>query len=85
MEGFAKSVKYKLIKYKPELVSGYEQTSTIGGRVLLCVLTRKNGFEVVIDCKLRVQKIPFDGEEFIQPNGKDANLDDIPISIKTAF
>ena len=84
-EGFAKSVKQELIKYKPELVSGYEQTAAMGGRVLLRVLTKKNGFEVVIDCELRARRIPFDDEEFIQQNGEDANLDEIPISSKKAF
>ena len=51
--GFEKSVKKVLKKYKPELISGYDQMANMSGRVLLRVLTKTNGFEGVIEYKIR--------------------------------
>ena len=78
-------MKQELKIYKPEVESSYEQTATIGSMVLICVLTRKNSIQVVTDCELRARKIPFSDTDSIKQNGEDANLDEIPISVKKAF
>ena len=51
---------------------------------MFCVSTKTNGFEEVIDCKIRVQKI-LEDDKFIKQYGEDADLEEISITSKMIF
>ena len=72
MKDFEQAVKGPEKLYQAELVSGYQQTATMGGRVMGSFLSKANGvrlpFPIVkeIDCELMARKIPTDDKEFIK-------------------
>ena len=80
--GIEKSTKKVPKKYKPELISGYEQTANMGGRVSLRVLTQTNVFKGVIDYESRAKKIQIVDHEFIKQYGEDVDLGKISITSK---
>lgn len=66
-----------LKQYKDELPKGYTLTSLMDGRVLLRILTKKNGFEDAIDAELIARKIPEEDVAFIKKLGGNAKLDSV--------
>lgn len=83
-ESFAKALTEDLKQYKDELPKGYTLTPIMGGRVLLRILTKKNGFEDAIDAELVARKIPEEDTEFIKKQGEDADLSSVSIKTKKA-
>ena len=88
---FERAVKRPEKTYQAELVSGYQQTATMGGRVLFSFLSKANGvrlhlpIEDAIDKEIMARKIPTDNEDFLKQHGEDAVLTEIPINAKKKY
>lgn len=83
-EEFAESVLKALKFYKAELVSGYDQTAAMGGKLLLSVLSGKNGFEKQIDDEVVARGITTT-QGFIDKHGEDVDLNLLGIKEKKEY
>ena len=91
MHDFERAVKGPEKTYQAEKVMGYQQTATMGGRLLFTFLTKANGvrlhlpIEDAIDKEIIARKIPTDDEDFLKQHGEDAVLSEIAINIKKRY
>ena len=84
-EGFAKSVKKQGRVYAAELVTGFEQTALMGGKVKLAALKKSEGHEPIVNDEMISRKITTEMDEFIAEYGEEVDLKTVPWLQKKAF
>ncbi len=83
--GFERSMKGPTTTYKAELVSGFERTAVMGGKVELRDLKKGSGHEPIVDAEIIARKIMAELDEFVEEYGEDASLDEVPYNDKKRF
>ena len=83
--GFERSIKGKSTTYKAEEVSGFELTSTMGGKVELIDLKKGSGHESLVDAEIIARGIVAGMDKFIAEYGEDASQMEVPYKDKKRF